>query len=229
MSKPKLQTTATLRPIAELAPYLNNPRTHSEDQIAKLAAMIDEVGFVGVVAVRDGVIAKGHGTLAAVKLLLAEGKAVYPAPGRALGAKPFPEGFLPVQDCTGWTDSQFQAFVMADNQLGLLSGWDDELLKLGMENIDPELFDIQIIGFSGAELDKLLAPPDSNEFTPELNPGTSHREVTEQDIDKAQSGLGGKFSNNPGRKTVEFLCPNCSEPFHMNADDVAVMMGGKDE
>lgn len=225
MTKAKPLPTASLRPIAELAPYAHNPRTHSEDQLAKLAAMIDRVGFVGVIAVRDGIIAKGHGTLAACQRLLAEGKAIYPAPGKDRGAKPFPKGFLPVQDCTGWTDEEFQAFVMADNQLGLLSGWDEDLLRLNLDALDLEQFDLAAIGFSDSDLERLLAPPVTTpDYQPVIDPSTDHRQVTDAEVGRAQTQADDRFSGGDARKKAELHCPNCGETFHMNADDLALIL-----
>ncbi|BBL73193.1 hypothetical protein MishRS11D_02910 [Methylomagnum ishizawai] len=191
--------------------------------------MIDRVGFVGVVAVRDGVIAKGHGTLAACRRLLAEGKDIHPAPGRERGAPPFPRGQLPVQDCTGWTDAEFRAFVAADNQLGLLSGWDDDLLRLNLDGLELDGFDLGDIGFSGDELERLLALPDRATppepgFQPALDPGTDHRQVTDAEVDRAQARADGRFSGGDARRKAELLCPNCAESFHMNADDLALIL-----
>lgn len=80
------------RSIDGLIPYARNARTHSESQIAQIAASIEEFGMVGAIVVRDGVIAKGHGTLAAIRILYGAGKRLYPPPGRSRGAEPFPNG-----------------------------------------------------------------------------------------------------------------------------------------
>lgn len=139
-----------------LIPYARNARTHSETQIAQIAASIEEFGMVGAVVVRDGVIAKGHGTLAAIRMLYGAGKRLYPPPGRARGAEPFPDGEAPVLDASGWTEAQFRAFVIADNQLALLAGWDDELLRLEVTELRDEGFDVDLLGFEAVELDTLL-------------------------------------------------------------------------
>lgn len=89
-----------IRPVESLIPYARNSRTHSDAQVAQIAASIDEFGMVGAIVVRDGVIAKGHGTLAAVRKLYAAGKHIYPPPGRAQNAEPFPDGTVPV--LYGW-------------------------------------------------------------------------------------------------------------------------------
>lgn len=142
--------------IDSLIPYARNARTHSESQVAQIAGSIEEFGMVGAIVVRDGVIAKGHGTLAAIRRLYGAGKRLYPPPGRSRGAEPFPDGNVPVLDASGWTDAQFRAFVVADNQLALLAGWDDELLRLEVAELRDEGFDVDLLGFEPVELGTLL-------------------------------------------------------------------------
>ncbi|MBJ9673356.1 site-specific DNA-methyltransferase [Burkholderia gladioli] len=144
------------RSIDSLIPYARNARTHSESQVAQIAGSIEEFGMVGAIVVRDGVIAKGHGTLAAIRMLYSAGKRLYPPPGRSRGAEPFPDGEAPVLDASGWTDAQFRAFVVADNQLALLAGWDDELLRLEVAELLDEGFDVDLLGFEPVELGTLL-------------------------------------------------------------------------
>ncbi|KUZ98104.1 hypothetical protein WI40_13955 [Burkholderia ubonensis] len=144
------------RSVDSLIPYARNARTHSDTQIAQIAASIEEFGMVGAIVVRDGVIAKGHGTLAAIRMLYGAGKRLYPPPGRLRGADPFPDGEAPVIDASGWTDAQFRAFVIADNQLALLAGWDDELLQLEVTELRDDGFDVDLLGFEAVELDTLL-------------------------------------------------------------------------
>lgn len=146
------------RPIDALIPYARNSRTHSDAQVAQIAGSIDEFGMVGAIVVRDGVIAKGHGTLAAVRKLYAAGKRLYPPPGRAQGAEPFADGEVPVLDASGWTDAQFRAFVIADNKLAEAAGWDEELLRLELGELQGLGFDMDLIGFDAVELGSLLQP-----------------------------------------------------------------------
>jgi hypothetical protein len=146
---------AKLQAIGSLLPYQNNARTHPKEQIARIAASIEEFGFVGAIVVRNGTIAKGHGTLQAVQALYTEGKPIYPAPGRAAGVKPYPLGHVPVLDVSGWSDAQFRAFVIADNKIALESGWEEELLKVELEELLAEGFDLDVIGFTEDELEAL--------------------------------------------------------------------------
>ena len=144
-----------VRPIHSLATYHANSRTHTGSQVAEIAASLREFGFVGAVVVRAGVIAKGHGTLAACRSIYADGDLLYPAPGQAAGAKPLPEGCVPVLDVTGWSEAHVRAYVIADNKLALNAGWDDALLVQEFEALEELDFDISVLGFNEAELDIL--------------------------------------------------------------------------
>src|SRR6266851_8564231 len=98
-------------PIDRLIPYARNARTHSDEQIAQIAASIREFGFTNPILVdgRDGIIA-GHGRLlAARKLKLAE---------------------VPVIVLAHLTETQKRAYILADNKLAVNAGWDDEMLRL---------------------------------------------------------------------------------------------------
>jgi ParB-like chromosome segregation protein Spo0J len=98
-------------PIDRLVPYAKNSRTHSDAQVAQIAASIKEWGFTTAVLVdEDGGIIAGHGRLmAARKLGMTE---------------------VPVMVAAGWSDAQKRAYVIADNKLALNAGWDNELLAL---------------------------------------------------------------------------------------------------
>lgn len=150
---PATQATAivTLWPIADLLRYSGNARTHSPEQIAGLADSIRAFGLAGTIVVRERVIAKGHGTLAACQRLLAQGEAIYPVPGQSAGAKPFPRGYLPVQDATGWTEAAFRAFVLADNQHAALAGWNTALLEAELAEI--ARLDFDLVAITGLDLD----------------------------------------------------------------------------
>lgn len=163
MTHPQIEN----RPVEGLIPYARNSRTHSDAQVAMIAASLDEFGMVGAVVVRDGVIAKGHGTLAAVRKLYAAGKRLYPPPGRVQGADPFPEGTVPVLDASGWTDAQFRAFVIADNKLAERAGWDEELLALELGDLQLAGFDLDLLGFDAMELGDLLGTAGEEDGTRE--------------------------------------------------------------
>jgi hypothetical protein len=149
-----------LREISGLTPYARNSRTHDAAQVSAIAASIDEFGFVGAIVIRDGTIAKGHGTLAAVQHLVAAGKPIYPAPGKRAGVAPFPDGMIPVQDCSGWTDAQFRAYVIADNRLAEQAGWDRDMLALEVADLGVLDFDLALLGFDAGDLSDLMGGPD---------------------------------------------------------------------
>lgn len=164
-----IKMKSEMRNIESLIPYARNSRTHSERQVEQLAASIDEFGLVGAVVVRDGTIAKGHGTLQAVRKLIGASKPIYPAPGRK--AKPAPDpyeaGMVPVIDASGWSEAQFRAYVIADNKLAMNSGWDEDLLKVELEDLDAVKFDLGVIGFDLAELESIMLPEMGDEEGPE--------------------------------------------------------------
>jgi hypothetical protein len=125
-------------PIDRLIPYVRNARTHSEGQVAQIAASIREWGWTNPVLVdEDGTIIAGHGrVLAARKLRIAE---------------------VPVMVATGWSDAQKRAYTIADNKLTLNGGWDDELLGLELGELEVLGFDLDLIGFTEAERATLAA------------------------------------------------------------------------
>ena len=128
------------RSVSSLIPYARNARTHSEVQVAQIAASIKEWGWTVPILVdeADGIIA-GHGRLlAAQKLGLAE---------------------VPVMIAAGWSEAAKRAYVIADNKLALNAGWDDELLKIEMAGLKEFDFDLSLTGFSDDEIDKLLQKP----------------------------------------------------------------------
>ena len=135
--KPVLPQSVEHWPIDRLIPFATNPRTHSEAQIAQIAASIREFGFTNPILVdsKAGVIA-GHGRLlAARKLNLAE---------------------VPVIVLDHLTENQKRAYVIADNKLALNAGWDEELLRLELAALRDEDFGLDVLGFEDEELAHLL-------------------------------------------------------------------------
>lgn len=158
-----------MRRIAALSPYVANARTHSPEQIAQIARSIREFGFVNPVLVdRDGGIIAGHGrVLAAASLDLEE---------------------VPTLD-VGWlTPAQRRAYVLADNQLALNAGWDEQLLRAEVNALNVEGFDLGVMGFDDDTLARML------EVVPDFAPAT-------QDD---QSRLDEK---------AKHVCPNCGHEF----------------
>ena len=118
--------------VTKLIPYANNSRTHDDAQVAQLAASIKEFGFRNPILV-DGVgIIAGHGRLLAA---------------RKLGLEK-----VPTLDCSDMTEIQKKAYIIADNKLALNSGWDAELLKLEVLNLEENNFNLELLGFDPSEL-----------------------------------------------------------------------------
>jgi ParB-like chromosome segregation protein Spo0J len=115
------------RPIGTLIPSVQNPRTHSEEQVAQIAASIREWGFTMPVLVDEaGSIIAGHGrVLGAVRLGLVE---------------------VPVVVARGWSEAQKRAYRIADNKLSLNAGWDEELLRLEVADLHGFGFDLRLMG-----------------------------------------------------------------------------------
>jgi DNA modification methylase len=125
-------------PLGELIPYARNPRTHTDAQVAQIAASIREFGWTNPVLVDGaaGIIA-GHGrVLAARKLGLEQ---------------------VPVIELGHMSEAQRRAYVLADNQLALNAGWDEALLRLELADLSDLGFDLGLIGFGAGELERLLA------------------------------------------------------------------------
>jgi DNA modification methylase len=141
-----------LRPIGSLVPYARNARTHSPFQVSLIAGSIDEFGFTnGVLADAEGIVA-GHGRVLGVEQLYAQGKTI-----RFPNGAPIAPGHIPVVDCSGWTPAQRRAYILADNQIALQAGWNEELLRLEVRELQIEGFDLSILGF-GDQLTDLLSP-----------------------------------------------------------------------
>lgn len=142
------------RPIDGLIPYARNSRTHSDAQLAQIAASIEEFGFTNpVLADAKGIVA-GHGRVMAARQLYAAGRSL-----RLPGGQAIPAYSVPVIDCTGWSDAQRRAYIITDNQLALNAGWDADLLKLEALDLQADGFDLSLLGFDEATLTGLLAPP----------------------------------------------------------------------
>ena len=131
-------------PIARLKPYARNARTHSDDQIAKIAASLVEYGWTAPVMVSDdGEIVAGH--------------------GRLLAAQHLGLNEVPIIRLSHLTPEQVRAYRIADNRLSELSGWDDELLAAELHALNAAGFDLSLTGFEGEDLDRLLAPLDEGD------------------------------------------------------------------
>lgn len=139
------------RLVADLIPYAANSRTHSDAQVAQIAASIKEFGWTNPILVSgDDTIIAGHGRLlAARKLAMVE---------------------VPVIILDHLSKAQQRALVIADNQLALNAGWDMDMLENEIRILDDDGYNLSIIGFSDEDLEKMLADISEVEL-PELSDG----------------------------------------------------------
>ena len=134
----KTTTELQLVPIEKLVPYVNNARTHSPEQIAKLRASLREFGFINPVIIdRDYGVIAGHGRIAAAK---AEGITE-----------------VPCVFADHLTEAQKKAYIIADNRMAMDAGWDEELLRVEIEALQAADFDPLLTGFDEAELTDLFS------------------------------------------------------------------------
>ena len=131
-----------------LIPYARNSRTHSDAQVAQIAASIKEFGFTNPVLIDEtGSIIAGHGrVMAARKLAITD---------------------VPSIRLTHLTEAQKKAYVIADNKLALNAGWDDEMLAVELTDLKDMGFDLDLTGFSTDEIEALLAPVGTEGLTDE--------------------------------------------------------------
>jgi ParB-like nuclease domain len=140
-----------LWPVDRLKPYERNARTHSPEQVAKIAASITEFGFTNPILVdsADGIIA-GHGRLmAAQQLGLAD---------------------VPVIVLDHLSDAQRRAYILADNRLAELAGWDNGMLAGELLALKDDGFDLDLAGFSDDDLAELLGEQDIEQLNPQADP-----------------------------------------------------------
>lgn len=157
MKSSKLEVT--YRPIESLIPYARNSRTHSDAQVAQIAASIKEFGWTNPVLIDgDGGIIAGHGRVMA---------------GRKLGITEAPCIVL-----DNLTEAQRRAYVIADNKLALNAGWDIELLKVELGDLKGLDFDLSLTGFDPGELANLLAEKTEGLTDEDAVPETPARAVT---------------------------------------------------
>jgi len=142
------------RKVSDLIPYARNSRTHSDEQIAQIAASIKEWGWtVPVLVDEDGGIIAGHGRImAAQKLGLAD---------------------VPCMVASGWSEAQKRAYVIADNKLTINSAWDMDMLKLEMQDIDALGFNLELTGFNVDEMTALFDEPEA----PKIDAGIEYQEA----------------------------------------------------
>ena len=156
--------------VESLVPYARNSRTHSEAQVAKIAASIREFGFLNPIITdgQNGIVA-GH--------------------GRVLAAQKLGLQTLPVIEAGHLSEAQKRAYIIADNRLALDAGWDNDLLKIELTDLDAKGFDLTLTGFDMGELAALFDEPDMSE------PDSSTKEI------------------DPDAYAMDHKCPKCGFEF----------------
>jgi hypothetical protein len=139
------------RGLESLIPYARNARTHSDAQVAQIAASIREFGWTNPVLV-DG----GNGVVA--------------GHGRVLAARKLGLGSVPVIELSGLTEAQKRAYVLADNKLALNAGWDEAMLGAEVADLVALGVDMDLTGFGAGEVEKLLAGQGGPSFPDEAPP-----------------------------------------------------------
>ncbi len=147
------------RSVEALIPYARNARTHTDEQVTKVAASIREFGWTNPILVdgKNGIVAGHCRLLAAKKLGLTR---------------------VPVIELAYLTEAQKRAYILADNQLAINgSGWDDELLRIELSELKEEDFDLSLTGFEEAEIDRMLAEVEEE---PDIRGNTDEDAVPEE-------------------------------------------------
>ena len=138
MSEPWLSTHIERWPTAKLVPYARNARTHSEEQVAQIAASIVEFGFTNpILAGSDGVIVAGHGRLAAAQKLGLD--------------------TVPVVVLDHLTPTQRRALIIADNRIAENADWDNAMLRIELQSLQEDGFNLDITGFDADALAEIMA------------------------------------------------------------------------
>ena len=130
--------TFNMAAVKDLIPYARNTRTHSDEQVNQIVSSIKEFGFTNPVLIdEENMIIAGHGrVLAANKLKLKK---------------------IPTVSLTHLTEAQKRAYIIADNRLALNAGWDEDMLRVELQDLDSLDFDINLLGFDEREIDSLLS------------------------------------------------------------------------
>lgn len=189
----KTTTEMQLVDIAKLIPYINNARTHSPEQVTKLRASLREFGFVNPIIIdKDFNVIAGHGRLMAAK---------------EEGIKEIPCVFVDYL-----TDAQKKAYILADNRMAMDAGWDEELLRVEIEALQGENFDVSLTGFSDDDLADLFA-------------GDSKSDAKDDDFDLNDALEKAAFVEKGDIWSVgrhRMMCGDATK-----AEDVAALMDGK--
>ena len=186
MPAPPTAKRIEMWPLDRLRPYERNARTHSPEQVAQIAASIQEFGFTNPILVdgSDGILA-GHGRLAAAKDMgLAE---------------------VPVIVLDHLSAAQRKAYILADNQLALNAGWDTELLQQEIVGLNLADFDLSLLGFDGEFLEEMLDPDgiDDQKGSDFENPYTGKTDAPPYEITGPKPEVSSTYDDTKALKLLE--------------------------
>lgn len=182
------------RSVESLIPYAKNSRTHSNAQIDKLIASIKQWGWTTPVLIdENGRIIAGHGRVMAAQKLGLEN--------------------VPCVIARGWTDEMKKAYVIGDNRIAEMAGWDMSSLISEAQALMDAKFDIDLAG-----IDEIFLGASLNEYQPILEPNVSHREITDADVDKTKGKLDTAYDKAAVQKLIEVICPHCGEEFEVSGE-----------
>lgn len=198
---PAMANRIEMWPLDRLIPYARNARTHSDTQVAQIAASIIEFGFTAPLLVsEDGGILAGHGRLAAARKLDLDA--------------------VPVVVLDHLTPTQRRAYILADNQLALQAGWDQELLAVELADLSAAGFDPALTGFSDDELADLLGDIEDAERADDAAPIA---EPEDEDIPDAPATPVSQPGDIWQLGAHRLICGDSTDP----AVVVALMAGGR--
>ena len=188
-----------LAPVDALIPYARNARTHTPGQIAQIAASIREFGFTNPILIdgERGVIA-GH--------------------GRLLAARQLGMDTVPTIELAHLTEAQKRAYVIADNRLALSAGWDDEMLRLELGDLQTVGFDLALTGFDIGEIDALFAAPTAGLTDPDEVPPVPDVPVTRLDdiwvLGRHRLICGDSTDSSVAARVLDGVSPHlmCTDP-----------------
>lgn len=166
--------TIQYRRVEDLVPDPRNARTHDPDQVAQLEASIERFGWTNPILC-DDMIRAGHGRRMAAQAIYARGGRIRLPSGDEL-----PEGTVPVLDCTGWSDADKRAYVLADNQLALNAGWDEGVLAEEIRALSEIKFPLETMGFDEDYLADLIAGLEKADQDPGSNQQDSNFSYSDQ-------------------------------------------------
>lgn len=155
-----------LRKLADLVAYAQNSRTHSPAQIDELQGLLREYGWTNPVLIDPMGMIAGHGRCMAAEVMYARGEQI-----RFPGGTLIPLGLVPTIDCTGWSDAQRKAYIIADNRSALSAGWDEDVLRAELLSLQSVDFDLALTAMSYDELDRLMGEVPPLDAMPKLPEG----------------------------------------------------------